>query len=294
MQLDDDVLCMECGYNLHGLQGDARCPECGREIIETIRRKIETQERIGPPLTLSSPVWLGRLRDGVWMILLAGLFQFIANLLWMTYPKHPAFYDVASLIGWTIGDVLLAAGAWRLGTLEGLADDRMSNFLLCVTIRAGAIYPILIMVFLRSGVATPREREWAMFIFGVGAGITTFAAYVWIARLLVRMDRPRSALVSRYLAWLLSIIILASDSLRNFPGPLGFFYRETITMRAEPILGCAPSLPMAVIYRWMYSMAVPWALWGLFMTSSYLGLGILLTFERGVAHVSAGSAAREK
>jgi hypothetical protein len=294
MQLDDDVLCMECGYNLHGLRGDGRCPECGREIIETIRRQIETQERIGAPLTLSSPAWLGRLREGVWMIVMAALFQFLVNLLWMTTPKHPAFYMTASLIGWTTADVLLAAGAWRLGTLEGLTDERMSDFLLSVTIRAGAIYPILIMVFLRSGVATSRERDWGFFIFGVGAGITTFAAYIWIARLLVRMDRPRAGIVSRYLACLLSIIILVTDPFRNFPGPLGLFYRQTITMRAEPIVGYAPSLPTALIYRSMYSLAVPWALWGLLMALSYLGLGILLIFGRGVAGVSAGCAAREK
>ncbi len=36
--IEGEVTCMECGYNLHTLRVDQRCPECGMAIVDTLRR----------------------------------------------------------------------------------------------------------------------------------------------------------------------------------------------------------------------------------------------------------------
>jgi hypothetical protein len=35
-EIDHDLMCMSCGYNLRGLSPDGRCPECGSLIVATI------------------------------------------------------------------------------------------------------------------------------------------------------------------------------------------------------------------------------------------------------------------
>ncbi|MCH7704925.1 MAG: serine/threonine protein kinase [Planctomycetes bacterium] len=54
--LDVDVPCVQCTYNLRGLQTDARCPECGALISESTR-----PDR----LMFADPRWLSRLMLGV-------------------------------------------------------------------------------------------------------------------------------------------------------------------------------------------------------------------------------------
>lgn len=55
----EDVHCINCGYNLHRLEKDGRCPECGTPIERSMRGNV---------LVYSSPEFLRRLRLGIQII----------------------------------------------------------------------------------------------------------------------------------------------------------------------------------------------------------------------------------
>jgi hypothetical protein len=59
------VHCRWCGYNLYGLRADGSCPECGREIWETILQTVDPAARRLPEL--HNPAAVGNAL--VWLIL---------------------------------------------------------------------------------------------------------------------------------------------------------------------------------------------------------------------------------
>jgi len=55
IELQEDVACTRCGYNLRGLTREGLCPECGTPILQSVR---------GDLLKFADPAWLDRLRFG--------------------------------------------------------------------------------------------------------------------------------------------------------------------------------------------------------------------------------------
>src|SRR3990172_7537522 len=68
--LDQDVICIRCGYNLRGLSLDRVCPECGTPIGRSLH---------GDLLRFAPPIWLAVLISGVNWIL-AGMLVKIIDL----------------------------------------------------------------------------------------------------------------------------------------------------------------------------------------------------------------------
>ncbi len=54
--IDQDIICIGCGYNLHGLDRGGQCPECGMAVAESVR---------GDNLAHANPKWLADVRSGL-------------------------------------------------------------------------------------------------------------------------------------------------------------------------------------------------------------------------------------
>jgi hypothetical protein len=63
VEIDEDIRCRGCEYNLRGLQADALCPECGGSIAESI-----AEHRRGVPRQLISRAAFGSTHArGAWL-----------------------------------------------------------------------------------------------------------------------------------------------------------------------------------------------------------------------------------
>jgi hypothetical protein len=67
-EVDGDVLCIQCGYNLRGLTSDRNCPECGTPVARSLRGNL---------LRHSSVDYLRKLHVGVFLILAAIIAQIL-------------------------------------------------------------------------------------------------------------------------------------------------------------------------------------------------------------------------
>ena len=103
-QIDQDLTCVTCGYNLRGLSPDGRCPECGELISKTI-------SGVRPPLPSGyrmARLALLTLCAGGWCLVAA------ANAFRVQHPRHLFYFwgDVAT-VGILAG-VLVLAGSLGL------------------------------------------------------------------------------------------------------------------------------------------------------------------------------------
>ncbi len=66
-----DVPCLNCGYNLRGLQEDGRCPECGTPVERSLKGNL---------LIYSSPEHVASLHTGVFLILAGIIVQILTYI----------------------------------------------------------------------------------------------------------------------------------------------------------------------------------------------------------------------
>ncbi len=74
-----DVLCLRCGYNLHGLSAGKVCPECGLGVGRSLD--------VGDGLDRGRPVWLRKLAGGS-MLLLGAQVILLALLAFLLYGQQ--------------------------------------------------------------------------------------------------------------------------------------------------------------------------------------------------------------
>ena len=119
--------CRTCGYNLRGLDGSARCPECGRAAAES---------PADDSLRFADPAWLrtvaGGCRLAVWATAVAAV-AILGGI--VLNAVRPALYALGAAAA-----VTRAFAAWRLTTPDpsGLGESdygiarRMARVLLLV------------------------------------------------------------------------------------------------------------------------------------------------------------------
>jgi hypothetical protein len=117
LQLDADVPCLRCGYNLRGLTADGQCPECGH-LVHVSVLAWEEDRRGRPGLDASDPRWIRELSEGATL----SLFVFALMLVLAFGPWW--MYEWRSIQRrWTLGIactmwVLSWVAAWKLTTRE--------------------------------------------------------------------------------------------------------------------------------------------------------------------------------
>ena len=101
--ISQDVSCRRCAYNLRGLTGDGRCPECGTPVGRSTH---------GDLLRYSDPGWVEKLELGARLILwgmLVGIIAGVARLV-LSLFLHPVVGDFVALAGAMVGFY----GTWLL------------------------------------------------------------------------------------------------------------------------------------------------------------------------------------
>ncbi len=98
-----DVPCLNCGYNLRGLQEDGRCPECGTQVERSLKGNL---------LIYSSLEHLANLHTGVFLIL-AGIILQMLNVVGSIIAK--VVLGVLSSGAGISGNVEVASTIIKLG-----------------------------------------------------------------------------------------------------------------------------------------------------------------------------------
>ncbi len=88
-----DVPCIQCGYNMRGLDRETVCPECGGAVERSLH---------GRQLRFAEPRWLSRLRVGTLLWILGSLLTFgrlVCSYLgaWLLSPAS-AYWEYAPLL----------------------------------------------------------------------------------------------------------------------------------------------------------------------------------------------------
>src|SRR5687768_11394978 len=87
-ELDRDVPCAKCGYNLRGLTRDRLCPECAEPVAGSVIRDEVAHAGGVVPLVEADPRWLRGLAFGCGLIVLAALFDFAMYVLAMSGSSY--------------------------------------------------------------------------------------------------------------------------------------------------------------------------------------------------------------
>ncbi len=183
-----DVPCIQCEYNLRGLDCETVCPECGGTVERTLR---------GPWLRYADPRWLNRMRIGTLLLLSTAILSISIEAFWFMAPSWfgPAFvnrpfYAYCPLLPGVAFALLLLTGreptsSW---TREPSSVRRV--------VRCSAVLlPVMVATY------------WSMHLYSAGAWPTAVFEFIrsaaWIVArcgVLVILRRLASRMPSRSLA----------------------------------------------------------------------------------------------
>ena len=130
-----DSPCRKCGYNLRGLRGDGRCPECGTPVGVSI---------LGNLLRFSDPAWLRVVARGMGLTLVGIYGQIIFGFLGgaLVGMRVPSGLALAT-VGVVATNLLVLIGTWQFTTPDpsGIGEDRYGTIrkIVRVTLAIGII-----------------------------------------------------------------------------------------------------------------------------------------------------------
>jgi len=169
--------CSSCGYDLHGLAQDGRCPECGLEVAETVAPSRFERE------------WLLTIRYGVrWMIASMYVFAFLVVTSYMQSTEN-------ALVA-----VMQFAGAVALMKRNPNRPDDAAIVPWPQWLLAASVPAYLVA---STGWVIALDMQWILYLLGAGLQA---AALVMLWLRLASIARhgiaPKIPLIARSLAWL--------------------------------------------------------------------------------------------
>jgi len=174
--ITDHLICMECGYDLHGLRDDGHCPECGGSIARTLRTRRHSRG------------WLIALSSGAQAMLVAHYVILVSMVLFPLLPLGVCFYLL-----------LMLGGAIELGSPGpgGLSPDPRAR-IPGRRIGAGMIAAVVALMLI--GVPLLAVGIMALALLAMVSGIV----YLWLvyAHILRRGLSLQAATLSSMLAWM--------------------------------------------------------------------------------------------
>ncbi len=208
----DDVICLPCGYNIHGLPREGRCPECGTPITRSLQGNL---------LRYSSPAYLATLNRGVFLILAAIAAQVICVvggwilIAWLTAK---GWTDVARVSGLLLStastgiSVVSLIGWWLFSapdpTFVGSGGGTTARKVVRATVAAAAV--LTAMVTVADTLATssaPSGTAAGDILLGVVQAIKFFAAMLYLRWLAPRFPDAVIDARARLLMWLCPVLV---------------------------------------------------------------------------------------
>jgi hypothetical protein len=208
LTLEQDIPCMECGYNLRGLDSSGRCPECGKSAAASVHHWME--QTPDPPLIESGAAWIRGVAEGLCLALLS-----FTLMIALACAPDWAFASKSPQRQWTLGTAIVAWVLSSLAAWKVAAPDRAGH---CVvdgtrrTLRIAPVFYLLSLVFLG---LMPRENRrfvemlgvMSMVVSGIAAACTWFA---YLSRLAARAGARMIAAAALVLVVANALVFLAS------------------------------------------------------------------------------------
>ncbi len=184
-----DVNCVRCGYNVRGLLGSGRCPECGAAVSVSLR---------GALLRFSDPAWIGKLYLGVRLIFWGIIISIVSTvagifLAWLRGVGAIEWYLLAGLFSYGV----VAMGAWMLTQPDpsGKGEDQYGKARkiarTCIII--GMIGQVLNVLEKISPIAAPVELLMAIlnFLLTAISTVKIVAMMQYLSKLAMRVPNAK-------------------------------------------------------------------------------------------------------
>jgi hypothetical protein len=194
--ISTDLPC-ECGYNLRGLLLNGKCPECGTDVIEALRRGS---------LHDADPRWRQQIRTGLSLLLFLHAF-------WLLPIGYSRLFSYSQLMGTIfILSVMLgaAAGAWMTSQAEPGINIGWFRRTKSAVLRCGIVSWVALTAM---ALIHPAGQFTGAIMLGLNRGILCLPfIFSTLSELAGRAGEPFIALTLRVLTWLLPASALVATA----------------------------------------------------------------------------------
>ncbi len=215
----DDVICLQCGYNVRGLPRGGRCPECGTPIKRSLQGNL---------LRYSSPAYLATLNRGVFLILAAIAAQVICAvggrilIPWLSREGWTDAVRVSELLLSTAStglSVVSLIGWWLFSAPDpafvGAGGGTTARKVVRTTVAAAAVLTAMVTLAETLATSIATSVDAAYIVLAVVQAVKFFACMLYLRWLAPRLPDAVIGARARLLMWLCPLLVTAPSPRRN-------------------------------------------------------------------------------